>query len=149
MHFIRTPSLPLRTKEYIQCSLIGEIKMYFWDKTKSKVSKSTDHYLLRIWVFFDISANEQLTLERYSFRHLAFLILEIRVAPTINWYLFHVHIFFSNQLFPERWIQINTRYELSIKRQSKSTKTCRLHSSLNFFYQAVLQDQRVPTDQAK
>ena len=116
MHFIPTPSLPLRTKEYIQCSLIGEIKRYFWDKTKSKVSKSTDHYLLRIWVFFDISANEQLTL-----------------APTINLYLFHVHIFFSNQLFPERWIQLDTRYELSIKRQSKSTKPCRLHSSLNFF----------------
>ena len=126
--------------EYTQFSLIGLIRIYFWDQAKSK---SIDHYLLRIRAIIDISVNEQLTLDRYSFRHLVFLVLEIRVAPTINWYLFHVHLLvFSHQLFPRKMDKNRYLYELLVKRQSESAKTCWLHRSLNFFIKPFFKIKR-------
>ena len=130
VHFTRPPSLISGTKGYTQFSLIGQIRIYFWDQTKSK---SIDQYLWRIGAFFDISVNEQLTPERHSFCHPVFFFLEIRVAPTINWSLSHVQLLVSRQLFSQKMDENRYLYELLVKRQSESTKFCWLHRSLNFF----------------
>ena len=68
-------------------------------------------------------------LERYCFCHLVFFVLEIRVAGTINWYLFHVHLLVSSQLFSRKMDKNRYLYELWYLLTA---------SQFKFFYEAIL-----------
>ena len=127
------------------CSLVrsGSIS-----ENRIDLSKNIDHYLFRIWAFFEISVNEQITPERGIPSPSCFL-------PFRNWNSLQVEllqqsieIFFTLALFSlanyssERWIQIDAINTLLIKCRYRNTKTCWLHRSLNFFIKPFFKIRR-------
>ena len=112
------------------------------------LSKNIDHYFFRIWAFFEISVNEQLTLERDIPSPSCFL--HFRNWNSLQVELLHqsIEIFFALTLFSlanyssERWIKIDAINKLLMKYRSRSTKTCWLHRRLNFFIKPFFKIRR-------
>ena len=134
-----TPTITQKSIISFHRVLTGDRSGFTFEKKQNqKYKKSIDHYLLRIWAFYEFSMTEQLTLERYSFHHLVFFILEIGILCKLSCYKNKLISFFTLALFslanysPEWWIPIDNIYKPSIKCRSKSTKTCCLHGSLVF-----------------